>query len=542
MKIFSYAASFLILLTLNLYSANDKNTPNILLIVADDMAYTDIGVYGSEIETPNIDALAKKGVKFTQFYVSVSCSPTRSMLLSGTDNHLAGLGNMGELLTPSQKGAPGYEGHLNNSVVTFAEVLRENGYHTYMAGKWHLGHEPDYFPGTRGFERSFSLLNGGASHWDDMSGLVKNETPVGYSKNGEKLDKLPKDFYSSRSYTDFLIDSIRENQNDDKPFLAYLSFTVPHDPLHVPEPWLSKYKGKYDEGYDELHKKRFEAAKKAGVVPESAVFPAPHSTVKPWNTLSDQQKAIEARKMEVYAGMIENMDYNIGRVINYLKDTGLYDNTIIIFMSDNGANPWDSEDYPGENQEEFIKQFDNSLENIGHPNSAIAYGIGWATAGVGPKDLFKMTAGEGGISSPLIISGPGIDGNRTVEGFAYVTNIMPTLLELTDSKHPKVYNGNEIHPMDGKSLLPVLTSKSDKIYSDEEIIAGEMLGGKWVRQGSYKAVMIAPPYGSNKWELYDISIDPGETNNLASSKPDKLKTLVDEYDKYAKRVGVVPPN
>jgi len=497
----------------------------------------------ARLKHPILMHLQKKGVKFTQFYVSVSCSPTRAMLLSGTDNHLAGLGNMGEMLTPSQKGAPGYEGYLNNSVVTFAEVLRENGYHTYMAGKWHLGHDSDYLPRSRGFERSFGLLHGGASHWDDMSGLMKHETPVDYSKNGEKLDKLPKDFFSSRSYTDFLIDSIRENQNDGKPFLAYLAFTAPHDPLHVPEPWLSKYKGKYDDGYNVLHKKRFNAAKKSGVVPESAELPAPHSTVKPWNTLSEEQKAIEARKMEVYAGMVENLDYHIGRVINYLKDTGQYDNTVIIFMSDNGANPWEMNEYPVPNQEEFLKQFDNSLENIGHPNSAIAYGIGWATAGEGPKDLFKMTVGEGGISSPLIISGPGIaDNGRTIESFAYVTNIMPTILEMADSKHPKVYNGNKIHPLDGKSLLPVLTAKSDKIYSDEDVIAGEMLGGKWVRQGQYKAVMIAPPYGSNKWELYDISIDPGETNNLASTKPEKLKTLVDEYEKYAERVGVVPPN
>jgi len=543
MKICSYALCFFILLTLNLYAANDNNPPNFLIIVADDMAFTDIGTYGSEIETPNIDSLAKEGVKFTQYYVSVSCSPTRSMLLSGTDNHLAGLGNMGELLTPSQKGAPGYEGYLNNSVVTFAEVLRDNGYHTYMAGKWHLGHEPDYYPGARGFETSFSMLHGGGSHWDDMSGLMEKDSPITYTKNGEKLEQIPKDFFSSRSYSDFLIDSIRENQNDGKPFLAYLSFTAPHDPLHVPEPWLSKYKGKYDDGYNVLHKKRFNAAKKSGVVPESAELPATHPTVIPWNSLSDEEKAIEVRKMEVYAGMVDNLDYHIGRVINYLKDTGQYDNTVIIFMSDNGANPWDSEDYPGENQQEFLKQFDNSLENIGHPNSAIAYGIGWATAGVGPKDLFKFTVGEGGISSPLIISGPGIKGHgRTNTSFAYVTNIMPTILEMADAKHPEVYNGNKVRPLDGKSLVPVLTAKSDKIYSDKDIIAGEMLGGKWVRQGNYKAVMIAPPYGSNKWELYDISVDPGETNNLASTKPEKLKTLAGEYEKYATRVGVVPPN
>lgn len=254
MRISIYALALIFLFSGSLYAGNKNPPPNILIVVVDDMAFTDIGAFGSEIETPNIDALATQGVKFTQFYVSVSCSPTRSMLLSGSDNHLAGLGNMGELLTPNQKGKPGYEGHLNNNVETFAEALKANGYHTYMAGKWHLGHEPDYYPGSRGFEKSYSLLNGGASHWDDMSGLLESESPAEYRKNGEKLEKLPKDFYSSRSFTDFLIDSIREDQKDNKPFLAYLAFTAPHDPLHVPEPWLSKYRGKYDAGYDELHK------------------------------------------------------------------------------------------------------------------------------------------------------------------------------------------------------------------------------------------------------------------------------------------------
>ena len=376
-----------------------------------------------------------------------------------------------------------------------------------------------------------------------MTGLIANETPVDYTKNGKKVDKLPKEFYSSRSYTDDLIDSMSENQNDGKPFLAYLAFTAPHDPLYVPEPWLSKYRGQYDAGYEELHQERFIAAKKSGIVSEGAVIPTLNSAVKPWNSLSEEKQAEESRKMEVYAGMVENLDYNVGRVIKYLKDTGQYDNTVIIFMSDNGGNPWDSRNYPGENQAEFLKQFDNSIANIGHPNSAKAYGSGWASAGAGPKDLFKMTVGKGGISTPLIISGPVVtNGGRTVESFAYVTDIMPTMLEITGSKYPKEYNGNKISPMVGKSLVPVLSAKSDQAYSDEEFIAGEMLGGKWVRQGDYKAVLIAPPYGSSKWELYDLSVDPGETNNLASVKPGKLKTFIDEYQKYADRVGVVPPN
>jgi len=272
-------------------------------------------------------------------------------------------------------------------------------------------------------------------------------------------------------------------------------------------------------------------------------LPKAYSSVKPWDTLSDEEKAFEARRMEVYAGIIDNIDYNVGRVIKFLKDTGQYENTIIIFMSDNGANPWEMDEYPAPNQKEFVEQFDNSIDNIGRPGSAIALGIGWATAGGGPKDLFKMTVGEGGISSPLIISGPGIKGkDRTVESFVYATNIMPTIIELTGAKYPKIYKGKNIIPLESKSLLPVLKAKSDRVYSEEDVIAGEMRGGKWVRQGKYKAVLIAAPYGSNKWEFYDISVDPGETNNLASSNPEKLKALIVEYDNYAKRVGVVEPN
>jgi arylsulfatase len=227
--------------------------PNILLVVVDDLGWTDLGSFGSEIETPNLDVLAKQGVKFTSFYTSVSCSPTRSMLLTGTDNHIAGLGNMAELLTPEQRGKPGYEGHLNDRVVTLPEVLRASGYHTYMAGKWHLGHEPKNFPHARGFERSFSMLFGGASYWSDMSGLMSpHEEIAEYVLDDKRLKELPKDFYATRSYSDFLIESIRDNQSDGQPFLAYLAFTAPHDPLHVPEPWLSQYRGNYDDGYEVL--------------------------------------------------------------------------------------------------------------------------------------------------------------------------------------------------------------------------------------------------------------------------------------------------
>jgi arylsulfatase len=316
-------------------------TPNILLIMADDLGYTDLSGFGGEIQTPHVDTLGREGVRFSNFHTSVSCSPTRSMLMTGTDNHIAGLGNMNELLTPEQRGKPGYEGHLNDRVVTLAEVLRDGGYHTYMAGKWHLGHEPEQIPHARGFERSFSMLDGGSSHWSDMTGLQATVQPVAkYVMDDKELIELPSDFYSSRSYADFLIEAIRENLGDGKPFLAYFAPTAAHDPIHVPEPWLSKYRGQYDDGYEALKTRRITGAKRVGLIPESAPAPGRHPKTKPWDSLSSELKDWESRAMEAYAGMVENMDYHIGRVINFLKDIGEYDNTIIIFTSDNGPNPW----------------------------------------------------------------------------------------------------------------------------------------------------------------------------------------------------------
>ena len=285
-------------------AAVSENRPNILLVMADDMGWTDIGSFGGEIETPNLDALAKSGVTFTDFHVSVSCSPTRSMLLSGNDNHVAGLGNMGELLTENQKGKPGYEGHLNDRVVSLAEALQAGGYHTYMAGKWHLGHTPGTLPHDRGFERSLSLLVGGASHWADMRGILPSDDSAMYSQDGKYLEQLPADFYSSKSYADFLMNAIRQNRGDGKPFLAYLAFSAPHDPVQVPEPWLSKYRGRYDEGYEALKTARWQAAKTIGIVPQKAELEERHPMIQPWDELSKDRQAIEARGMEVYAGML----------------------------------------------------------------------------------------------------------------------------------------------------------------------------------------------------------------------------------------------
>ena len=541
----SITGLFLLLASSTIVQAESTSTPNtkrpnILIIMADDMGYTDIGSFGGEIETPNIDTLGKEGVRFSNFHTSVSCSPTRSMLLSGTDNHIAGMGNMGELLTSNQRGKPGYEGHLNNRVVSFAEVFKDGGYHTYMSGKWHLGHEPEHFPHARGFDRSFSMLQGGSSHWSDMAGLQATTQPVAkYSMDGKELHELPPDFYSSRSYADFLIDAIRENRGDGKPFLAYFAPTAAHDPIHVPEPWLSKYRGQYDDGYEALKAKRIAGAKRVGLIPESASEPGRYHKTKPWDSLSSEQKALQSRTMEAYAGMVDNMDYHIGRIINFLKDIGEYDNTIIIFTVDNGPNPWDSDEYPGNAGTAWMKQFDNSLENIGRPGSFVGYGIGWAGASAGPLDYFKMTVGEGGIRTPLIIAGPGIKGARQVDSFAYVMDIMPTILELAKIEHPENYRGRKVERMRGRSLAGVTSGSQENTYAKEVPIGGEMINGKWMRKGDYKAVLVTKPYGPATWQLFNMIEDPGETRDLSKEKPAMLEELKRSWDQYAEDVGVV---
>jgi len=518
----------------------EQQRPNILLVMVDDMGWTDIGSFGSEIDTPNLDALAQRGVKFSDFHVSVSCSPTRSMLLSGNDNHIAGLGNMGEMLRPEQIGKPGYEGFLNNRVVSLAEALQGGGYHTYMAGKWHLGHDPENFPHARGFEKSFSMLLGGASYWHDMFGMLAvHEEVAEYVIDDKRLSELPADFYATRAYADFLIDSIRLNRGDGKPFLAYLAFTSPHDPMHVPEPWLSKYRGRYDDGYEVLKAQRSASAKQMGLIADSAAMPERYHMIKAWESLSEEEQALEARGMEVYAGMVDNMDYHFGRVIDFLKDIDEYDNTIVMFLSDNGPNPWYSEDYPGNLGSDWYAQFDNSLKNIGHPMSHYAYGMGWGSASAGPLDLFKMTIAEGGIRSPLLIAGPGVKGGRQVDAFSYVWDLMPTILDLARVAAPEQYQGRPVESMRGKSLNGLLDGSKQAIYGEEDFVGGEMQNGKWMRQGDYKAVSVAPPYGDGHWRLFNLADDPGETRDLAGEHPQKLKRLRLAWDEYALDVGVV---
>ena len=519
-------------------AAKAENTrPNILLIVVDDLGYSDIGGFGGEIRTPNIDSLAKSGVRLTNFYTAPTCSPTRSMLMSGTDHHLAGLGTMNEALAPNQRGKPGYEGYLNDRVVTFASLLRDGGYNTFMAGKWHLGENPEQDPFRRGFEKSYTMLIGGASHFDDEWMMSANYTPI-YTENGERVH-VPRGFYSSEFYTDRIIEWTGE-QNDDKPFFAYLSFTAPHDPLHVPDDWLDKYEGAYDHGYEAQSERRLQRLKDLGLVSKSVRAYPRHPMIPAWDSLPDEERKRQARKMEIYAAMVENVDHHIGRLFAHLKKIGKYDDTLVIFFSDNGANGAAMHQYPETSEAWVERNSDNRFENYGRRGSRIAMGAGWAQASMSPFRFFKGFIAEGGIRSPLIVSAPGVarTGGHSA-AVAHVMDIAPTLLEIAGLEHPKTYQGREILPMQGRSMAGFLGGKSESIRGPDEPLGWEFISWRAMRLGKWKVTWISKPFGQSDWELFDLEADAGETRDLSDEHPAKVQELVRLWNNYHDENGLV---
>jgi arylsulfatase len=348
-----------------------KQPPNFLIIVADDLGYSDIGAFGGEIDTPNLDALAAQGLKLTGFHTAPTCSPTRSMLLAGLDNHEAGLGNMAEVIAPNQKGQPGHEGYLRTDVASLAELLGASGYRTHYSGKWHLGLAPEQDPHARGFETSFALLQGGHNHFGLQVALKRGDPGYDYTKNGRHLSSLPENFYSSDYFAAQLIQQLKGGKASPagrKPFFAYLAFTAPHFPLQAPAETIAKYKGRYAGGYDAVRAARLKRQIELGLL-DASVVPHDMDLAPLWNTLTSEQKAREERRMEVYAAMVDRLDQNVGRVIQALKETGELDNTIILFLADNGA---EGSELTGRSMSMLNAVYaaaDNRLENIGAATS-----------------------------------------------------------------------------------------------------------------------------------------------------------------------------
>lgn len=513
------------------FSAEPRR-PNILLIVADDLGYSDIGSFGGEIATPTLDGLAKEGLQLSNFHVLPTCSPSRSVLLSGTDNHVAGLGTMGEVKTPGMEGHPGYAGYLNFEVAALPEVLQAGGYHTYMAGKWHLGHEKDTIPLARGFDETFALLPGGGSHWDDMKPLSPPQTMI-YSRNGQKVESLPDDFYSTTYYTDTILNSIDKSRDDGKPFFAYLSYTAPHDPLHAPKAYIDKYKGRYDEGWDVLREQRLQRLKALGIIHKAAKsFPRLES-VKAWNEMSVEERTDASRDMEVYAAMIDYLDEQIARVFDYLKEIGEYDNTMIIFLSDNGANGFLPTAYPGQT-DEFLDSFDNKLENRGLINSFIEQGPGWAQVSMAPSRMFKAYPSEGGIRAPLLVKLPGAMPNAGTlnHSFFHIRDIMPTILDVAGIELTQSINGRPVVPMLGESVLDLFSGKAETPYVGADQVGYELFGMKAFFDGDWKILWMPPPFGPADWQLYKLSEDPGELADLSDQQPERLVKMIAKWEQY----------
>jgi arylsulfatase len=510
-----------------------ENRPNILLIVADDAGYSDIGSFGGEIQTPNLDALAAIGMRFTQFTTSATCSPSRSMLLSGTDNHTAGVGNMAEFTAPNQAGALGYEGHLTDRVITVSTRLAEAGYNTFMAGKWHMGEEPDQWPAARGFMRDLTLIPGGGSHLEDMWG-THGERQL-YTYNGEALKALRPGFHSSVDYTAAIIDNIEEHRDSGRPFFAYLALQAPHDPFQLPPDWRDRYHGRYDGGYDAIRAARIERMKALGILDPDATAFSRLPNIPAWDDLSDEEKHQSARKMELYAGMVEHMDSNIGKLIGYLKTTGQYEDTLILFLSDNG---------PEGNMMPMGAPWDNSrIEDWGMQGTFIQYGPAWAQVSAGPLRMFKGFLNEGGIRVPLIVAGKGVqDGGRVSDAVSHIMDIPATILEAAGVSYPRSVEENAGPPLLGRSILPILEGESDAVRSASDWIGWELFGNRAVRMGNWKLVSLCAPFGNGDWQLFDLGSDPGETRDLASEEPQIRDQLAGLWEEYAAANNVILPD
>lgn len=526
-------------------AAKVATKPNILLILADDLGYADLGAFGGEIATPNIDRLARGGATLTNFYASPFCSPTRAMLMSGADNHQAGFGDMAELMLPEQRGKPGYEGFLSRRVAAIPEVLRTQGYRTVMAGKWHLGTAEDQSPAARGFDRSYAMTMGGASHFGDQLGIVATDPDkppkAQYRENGKLVDTPRQHFYSSEAFADRLVQYLDETRGDGRqPFFAYLAFTAPHWPLHARDEDIARYAGRYEQGYDALRAERFERQKKMGLIPADSRLYEGHPQWPRWSQLTAAQRQSEARRMAVYAAMVDNMDRQIGRVLAHLAKTGELDNTVVVFLSDNGADG--NSVYDVARTREWVhKDMDNSTANLGRPGSFIEYGPGWAQVGMTPFSMYKSFMYEGGISVPAIVWAPGqgVVAERRAQ-VGHVMDIAPTLYELAGATHPAAQGQRaDVLPVKGRSLLAFLQGRSAAVYSADDPIGWELGGRKALRKGEWKIVYANAPWGKDAWELYNLAADRIEQNDLAASNPAKLAELLIDWRRYVADNGVL---
>lgn len=521
--------------------AGIDHRPNILLIVADDLGYSDIGSYGSEISTPNLDQLANNGLRFSSFYTTASCAPTRAMLLTGVDSHRAGVANISEALTPEQAHSPFYRGTLNHNVITIARLLNDAGYDTAMSGKWHLGYaDPSLLPINRGFKQTVTMPFSGGDNWTQQS-YVPHYDKTLWLENGKEI-AVPEGFYSSKFIVDKAIQQLENNQKNHqeqrKPFFSFVSFLAVHIPVQAPKEFTEKYIGSYRDGWHALRKNRQNAVKDLGLIPANASMKRMAAT-DDWDDLSEEEKRYSDKRMSVYAGMVDAMDHHIGRLIQYLKESDQYYNTVIIFTSDNGPAA-------GDVPLLWINAlgYNRDYETLGERYSYGTIGASFGSAVASPLGHYKFHSGEGGIRVPLIISGPQVADShrgRISHSRAFVKDLAPTILALAGTHHPGTqYKGKAIEASTGKNLLPVIAAQTDSVYTDEDVIAYEIGGNAALIKGDYKITLNRGGTNDGRWHLYNITEDPGETEPLETVETTVFFDLLAEYETYARENGVIP--
>lgn len=492
--------------------------PNIIMVMVDDLGYSDFGAYGSEINTPTIDKLAAEGLRLREFYNNSICAPTRASLITGQYHHKAGVGYFNVNL-----GLPAYQGWLNKESLTFGEVLKGAGYNTYMSGKWHVGNDSLYWPNQRGFDRFYGFI-AGASNYYDSSPYKENVPPVELVENNRRITLAPGK-YLTDEITDHAISYINESKN--KPFFLYLAFNAPHWPLQAPAEDIARYKGRYAIGWDSLRKERLAKQIKLGIADPKQAIAGHDPEVVDWQSLTYDEQQLWQRKMEVYAAMVDHVDQSLARVLAELKRLDKADNTLIVLISDNGA------------QGGLIPTGRKRPRSSGPLGTAGSYDYqeqNWAYVSNTPFRNYKATPYEGGISAPFIAWFPKrIKGGTIAKGTGHLIDLAPTFYDLAGATYPQTFNGVKTNPLPGVSLTNLLFGQTE--LPAERALFWERAGNRAVRKGKWKVVSIFP---QNKWQLFDLETDRGETTDLAAQHPDIVKTLNAEYEAWAKRTDVEP--
>ncbi|MFP4093109.1 MAG: arylsulfatase [Cyclobacteriaceae bacterium] len=498
----------------------EARRPNFLIILADDMGYSDLGTYGGEIATPNLNQLAANGIKFNHFYNAARCCPTRASLLTGLYPHQAGMGGMVSNFKSNPEPGP-YQGYLNKQCMTMAEMLKEAGYATYMAGKWHVGEKEEHWPRQRGFDRYFGLISGASSYYE----IILHQPMIRQmALDDERWYPESKDFYMTDAFTDYGIQFLEQHhlEQADQPFLLYMAYTAPHWPLHALEEDIARYENAYLGGWDSLRQQRFQRMAELRLIDSTYQLPPREEGVPAWTEV--ENKADWARRMAVYAAMVDRLDQNIGRLLSTLKEQGELENTVIMFLSDNGASP--------ENVEG--RRLNNPLAKVGERGSYVAYDKPWAIASNTPFRRYKAWVEEGGISTPMIIHWPkGItEAGRMVSSYAHIVDVMPTLADLAGTEYPASYQGESLHPLPGQSLRKYLENEEDQ---NERPLFWEHQGHRAMRQGPWKIVTASP---DEKWRLYHMQDDPTELNDLSTQHAERVALMDAAYQAWADSVGV----